>query len=109
MARDVAKLTNRSAVRCSSLIIAFALLLHGHQVLESMSVFGLYMILCLIALVIVFQQTRITYAPRYVMADGRQTVDNKSAYMHLQQLSNELGLLRREYNEDVKRLERKWL
>ena len=109
MARDVARLTNRTAVRCLSLSIAFALLLHGHQVLESVAVFGLYMALCSIALVIVFHQTRVTHVQRDVAAGDRQTVDNKGAYMHLQQISNELGLLHREYDEDLKRLERKWL
>lgn len=109
MARDVASLSNRTVVRCLTLIVAFALLLHGHQVLESVSVFGLYMALCSIAMVIVFQQTRVSHVHRHVVVDGRQEVDIKGAHMHLQQISSELGLLQREYNEDLKRLERKWL
>ena len=109
MARNVARLTNRTVVRCSVLIVAFALLLHGHQVLGSVPVFGLYMALCLIATLIVFRQTRVVQEPRHVVAEGKPTVDNKGTYMHMQQLSNELGLLYREYNEDIKRLERKWL
>ncbi len=109
MARVVAKLTNRTAARCLTTAIAFALFLYGHQVLSSAIVFGAYMMLCLFAVAIVFHQTRVTPVPHRVVLGERQRLDRKGSQMYWQELSSELGLLQREYNEDVKRLERKWL
>ena len=108
MAREVAKLTNLVAMRCLTLVVGFVLLLHGHHVLNGTSVFGVYMALCMLAMAIVFYQTQ---GSRWLQQPtaSREQRSGASAHMVLQALGDELNLLEREYSEDIKRLERRWL
>ena len=64
------------------------------------------MALCLFAVAIVFYQTS---AVRYRGGDDAIQLDRSSVYKHMQQLSEELETLEKEYKTDVLRLEGTWL
>ncbi len=96
------------AWRCIAVACALALLTYGHWVVSDTRVFGFYTALCLFAVAIVFYQSS-TLVTHRRGNDYDVKLSRSGAYQRMEQLSNELALLEKEYKTDVLRLEGKWL